>query len=114
MTLDFGTQLAGQTFLLRFRIGTDEASGGTGWTINNVAFTGIDNTPFPTQVADQHMCVAPGHPPDAGITSGDDAGTTINTPLTGGCCDAGPLRTGNSLIAFGVMVVVLRRRRRRT
>jgi hypothetical protein len=114
VTLDFGTQLAGQTVLLRFRIGTDDASGGTGWTINNVAFTGIDNKPFPTQVADQHMCVAPGHPPDAGITSGDDAGTTPSSPVSGGCCDAGPMRTGNSLIAFGVLVVVLRRRRRRT
>ncbi|MEO8845260.1 MAG: M36 family metallopeptidase [Kofleriaceae bacterium] len=112
VTLDFGTQLAGRTFRLRFRIGTDAAVGATGWTIDNVAFTGIDNLPFPTQVADQHICVAPGHPPDAGI-SGDDAGTPSNAPLTGGCCDAGPMRTGNVMIAFGVLVV-LRRRRRRT
>ena len=111
VTLDFGTQLAGQTFLLRFRIGTDDASGATGWTIDNVAFTGIDNTPFPTQVADQHTCGAPGHPPDAGTSGGGDAGTTTNSPVSGGCCDAGPMRTGNVMIAFGVLVVLRRRRR---
>lgn len=110
VTLDFGTQLAGQTFLLRFRIGTDDASGGTGWTINNVAFTGIDNTPFPTQVADQHMCTVATHP-DAGASAVGDAGTVIGSPVSGGCCDAGPMRTGNVMIAFGVLVVLRRRRR---
>ena len=30
----------------------------------------------------------------------------------GGCCDAGPLRAGNLGVAFGVLALVLRRRRR--
>ena len=110
VALDFGTQLAGQTFKVRFRVGTDQAVGATGWTIDNVAFTGLDNTPFPTQVADTHSCTVSTSPTDAGITS-SDAGTLPGIPVDGGCCDAGPLRTGNLMIAFGVLALIRRRRR---
>ncbi|MEO6772694.1 MAG: M36 family metallopeptidase [Kofleriaceae bacterium] len=106
VTLAFGTQLAGQTFLLRFRIGSDEASGAGGWTIDNVAVTGITNTPFPALVANTGTCNGNGS--DAG-TGGDDTGGMD----TGGCCDAGPLRTGNLLTVLGVTLLLGRRRRRR-
>ncbi|HEX3473907.1 MAG TPA: M36 family metallopeptidase [Kofleriaceae bacterium] len=49
-TLFLGNRLAGKTFQLRFRIGTDSNTGGNGWQIDDVAFTGIVGTPFPTLV----------------------------------------------------------------
>jgi len=61
VSLDFGTQLAGQTVLLRFRIGTDGANGAYGWEIDDLAFGGITNTPFST-IVDQQSCTPP---PDA-------------------------------------------------
>ena len=99
VTLDFGTQLAGKLFRLRFRLATDGGTGAPGWTIDDVAFQGIVGTPFPVQVADDGVC----GPPDTDdpITSGG-----------GGCCDAGPLRSSSALIALGVLGLVLRRRRR--
>jgi large repetitive protein len=100
VTLDFGTQLAGKVFRFRFRIGTDQGTGAPGWTIDDVAFSGIVGTPFPTQVADDGVC-GPVEPDDE-VTSGG-----------GGCCDAGPLRTTHIGLAFGVLALVLRRRRRR-
>jgi len=97
--LDFGTQLAGKQFRIRFRIGTDAGTGAPGWTIDEVAFNGIVGTPFPTEVADDGVC----GPPD-----GDD-------PIKsggGGCCDAGPLRGSSLVLTFAVFGFVLRRRRR--
>lgn len=111
VTLDFGTQLAGQTFQLRFRAGTDQASGGPGWDIDDVAFTGITGTPFPAQIADEGSCTV-GPMPDAGVPGGPDAGDEPPSG-DGGCCDAGPLRGMNVGVALGVLALVMRRRRRR-
>ncbi len=52
MTLDFGEAFAGKSVLLRFRIGTDSAAGAEGWSIDNIAVSGISNTPFPTWIPD--------------------------------------------------------------
>jgi len=93
--LNFGTRLAGQTFQLRFRIGTDEASGGPGWLLDNFQVSGASNTPFPTVVADRGNCDRP---------ETDD----------GGCCQVGGMSTGNLAAALGVLGLVLRRRRRRS
>ena len=46
--LDLGTALAGKTVKIRFRIGSDANTGFQGWFIDNLAFQGITNTPFPT------------------------------------------------------------------
>lgn len=105
LTLDLGTQLAGKQFRLRFRIGTDQASGDEGWTIDDIAFSGIVGTPFPTQVVDDQSCAAP-DPGDGDMDPND-------TDDDGGCCDAGPLRGSSTLLALGVLGLVLRRRRRR-
>jgi hypothetical protein len=59
LTLDFGTQLAGQAVQLRFRIGTDTAVGATGWNIDDIAITGITNLPFPVLAAETSTCSAP-------------------------------------------------------
>ena len=46
VTLDLGTQLEGETVLLRFRVGTDEAREGDGWFIDDIQVDGITNLPF--------------------------------------------------------------------
>lgn len=55
-TVSLGTQYAGQTVWIRFRIGTDGSIGGTGWTIDDVAFTGLTNTPFRAIVPHRQQC----------------------------------------------------------
>jgi hypothetical protein len=99
VTLDFGTALAGKAFRIRFRIATDAGTGAPGWTVDEVAFSGIVGTPFPTQVADDGVC-GPDVPPDDPITSGG-----------GGCCDARPLRKSSIVLALSVLGLVVRRRR---
>ncbi|CAN5911251.1 hypothetical protein BH11MYX3_BH11MYX3_03770 [soil metagenome] len=102
VTLDFGTQLAGKTFQLRFRIGSDEAVSAEGWDVDDVAFSGIVGTPFPTQVVDTGSCDPAG-----------DEDPDMKGDGDGGCCDAGPLGAANLGAALGVLGLVLRRRRRR-
>jgi MYXO-CTERM domain-containing protein len=92
VSLDLGTNFAGDTVRLRFRIGTDQAAGAEGWFIDNVAFTGITNTPFAdvtveTEACQQGPLVNAG--PDQTVTSGStvtlDASATRdleNDPLT--------------------------------
>jgi hypothetical protein len=75
LSLNLGTALAGQTVLVRFRIGTDAAVGAPGWTIDNIAFTGIDNTPFTTVVPHAGACQEPpiaNAGPDREVQEGDD------------------------------------------
>lgn len=48
VALDFGTALAGETVMVRFRVVTDGAIGAEGWTIDDIAFEGIEGTPFGT------------------------------------------------------------------
>jgi len=56
MNLDFGTSLAGQSFKLRFRIGTDPAAGAYGWEVDDISVTGATNKPFSSIVADTTSC----------------------------------------------------------
>ena len=56
VTLNLGTALAGQSVMVRFRIGTDAAVGAPGWTIDNLVFAGITNTPFTTVVPHAGNC----------------------------------------------------------
>ncbi|HSR96233.1 MAG TPA: hypothetical protein VLM79_04140, partial [Kofleriaceae bacterium] len=59
LRLSFGTRLAGQAVQLRFRIGTDVSNAGSGWQIDDIAVTGITNTPFPGLVVEPTRCTAP-------------------------------------------------------
>jgi hypothetical protein len=59
VSLNFGPALAGQTVRLRFRIGTDAAVSGPGWTIDNIAVSGIDNKPFTAVVTHAGKCQVP-------------------------------------------------------
>ena len=110
LTLDLGTQLAGQTFQIRFRIATDVASGAPGWEIDDVAFTGITGTPFPTLVPDGGSC--DGGAPDAGITPDGGDGNPDTGEPDGGCCQSNRSPAGSWLLALGVLAVIARRRRR--
>jgi large repetitive protein len=56
LTLDFGTQFAGQSVLLRFRLGTDFCCNAAGWEIDDIAVSGITNTPFPGFVPEPTQC----------------------------------------------------------
>jgi len=81
-SLDFGTQFAGKTIKVRFRIGTDEGTGAPGWDIDNVSFGGpqfssLTNMPFGAITNNAGICS------DGGAT---DGGTTVDA----GRVDAAP------------------------
>jgi hypothetical protein len=48
---DFGTAYQGKTVKLRFRVGTDADIGAGGWDLDEIRFTGVTNTPFPSRRA---------------------------------------------------------------
>jgi hypothetical protein len=103
VTLDFGTQLASLPFKIRFRLATDNSGASVGWDIDNVAFTGLAGTPFPSQTADATACEDGITPPDGGEPApSDDAG----------CCETGSGGDGALVLAIGVLVALRRRRAR--
>jgi hypothetical protein len=107
--IDLGATFAGQTVLLRFRIGTDMAAGAAGWDLDDIAFAGIDNTPF-TRVANRPTaCDVP--PEDGGA---GDGGTDPGHPIaTCGGCAAGQSPRGAVLLGVLAMIGILAARRRR-
>lgn len=56
VALNLGTTYANQTVQIRFRIGADESTGSPGWDIDNIAVTGITNTPFTALVGETASC----------------------------------------------------------
>jgi hypothetical protein len=64
LSLNFGTQFAGQSVKVRFRVGTDAAVGQVGWNIDDVTVDGITNTPFPILVSEPSTCTARSAPID--------------------------------------------------
>lgn len=71
-TVSLGTQYAGKTVRVRFRLGSDDLVRlpSHGWEIDDVRFTGLVDTPFPQVVADPNTCS--NQPPVA----------TVGPPLT--------------------------------
>jgi len=55
-TADLKTTYAGKTVRLRFRLGTDPAVGTPGWDLDDIEFTGTDNTPFPSHLGNSRVC----------------------------------------------------------
>ena len=89
VTLTMPDTFAGQTVRFRFRMLTDISTGDFGWSVDNVAFTGITNQPFRAVVAEDDVAdnaapvaaagadavVLPGAPVTLdGSASTDDAG----------------------------------------
>jgi len=58
-TVDLGSAYDGQNVQIRFRTGADDNSAAVGWEIDDIAFTGITNTPFTALVAHQAACNCP-------------------------------------------------------
>lgn len=91
-TLNLTDQLAGESIMLRFRVGTDAAAGAPGWDIDNIRISGIDNTPFPIWKVDQALCAetdsdATGDPAstsDSSTATSDASETTAATPTEAG------------------------------
>ncbi len=121
--VDMGTKLAGKTVRVRFRVGTDDASGDFGWELDNVGFAGITNLPFTALVDDDVVC-PPASQPDAGAADGgDDGGAAMDggTELLsagGGCaCTVGRRARGPggslAMVALSALWLVRRRRRAR-
>lgn len=85
LTLDFGQNLAGESVRLRLRLGTDAAVGGPGWRLDDFAFAGITNTPFPYWAPDQ--CGGGGETTGGDTTGGESTGDPTST-------SQGPTATG--------------------
>jgi hypothetical protein len=130
-TLFLGNRLAGKTFQLRFRIGTDSNTGGAGWQIDDIAFTGIAGTPFPTLVPSARCKKGGGGGGGGGSGSGGGSGGGSGSgsgsgyggrPGHGdfdddhdrGGCDigGGGLGGGAAGALLGALAVLVRRRRR--
>ena len=56
VTVSLGKSYAGKTVRVRFRRGIEFADFPNFWEIDDIAFTGITNTPFPALVADRGRC----------------------------------------------------------
>jgi hypothetical protein len=133
ITMFFGTRLAGKTFQLRFRIGSNASGGAAGWQLDDVQFKGIIGTPFPTLIPDTKGCKAGGTGGGGGGSGGGagdnpGGGGTIGTPEpgrpqggrnderddadNGGCRVAGGAGAGNAAALLLALAVLLRRRRR--
>jgi hypothetical protein len=121
--LDLGTKLAGKTVKVRFRIGTDEGTGTAGWDIDDIAFTGITNSPFTKVVDHVGTCGDSGTPLDGGARDGSagtggSGGAGGSTPPADDSCNCsvpGGRSTGGAGLtvgAFGALAMLLRRRRR--
>lgn len=52
VSIDLADAYAGKTVRVRFRFGTDEGTASVGWDVDDIAFTGITNTPFSARVPD--------------------------------------------------------------
>ena len=56
VTRNLGTTYANQDVRIRFRVGADESTGFPGWEIDNIAITGLTNTPFTAFVPEAAAC----------------------------------------------------------
>jgi large repetitive protein len=81
-TASLGTTYAGQTVMVRFRVGSDQATGGPGWTIDNLSFAGLLNTPFLDVVLDPGPCAA--------VAVGDGLPRELSFALAGANPTTGP------------------------
>ena len=109
--LDLGTAYAGQTVKVRFRFGSDEGTASPGWDVDDIAFTGITNTPFTSRVADTTACGPATPDGDAGATPTADPKADL---VEGGGCNCNtPGHTTSTLGAASALLALALLRRRR-
>lgn len=122
VTLDFGTALAGQTVQFRFRIGSDQAASELGWEFDDVGFSGIVETPFPSLIPDAQSCnvVDTGGGGAGGEAGSGAGGSNLDSgisPNGGGCsCDTAASSERPALawlLAASALIGVRRSRRAR-
>lgn len=80
--LNFGRNVAGKTVKLRFRIGTDAASGAPGWLIDDLRVTGTEKKPFTKVVPD--ACDGPAQENTTGTGTGTAGTESGGVGSTGG------------------------------
>lgn len=105
-TANLGTTYAGQTVQVRFRVGGDDNTARRGWYIDDVAFTGITNTPFHQVVTDTKTCV--NRPPVAKVGADQVVDERTSVTLDGSMSsdvDGDPLtflwsQTGGPAVTF--------------
>jgi large repetitive protein len=85
-TLNLGTAYAGKTVKLRFRIGSDNGAAATGWILDDLAFSGINNTPFGSIVAQPAVCGA-NEAPVVSVSANQTVNERTPVLLTGGATD---------------------------
>jgi hypothetical protein len=90
-TIDLGTAYAGTNVQLRFRIGSDRAGAAVGWDLDDIAFTGIDNTPFNRIQPGHATCGNRAPAANAGADFTVDEGTQAKVVPTASDPDGDPL-----------------------
>jgi len=76
VVVDLGKVLAGKRVRVRLRVVTDAARGATGWDLDDLGFSGIEERPFPTIVDDEGSCNT-GPRADAGADARVEAGAAF-------------------------------------
>jgi uncharacterized protein (TIGR03382 family) len=56
--VELGTAYANKTVLVRFRVGTDAGAAASGWYVDDIAFTGLADTPFAKRIEQTKSCAA--------------------------------------------------------
>jgi hypothetical protein len=82
-TVSLGSAYAGQTVRIRFRVGTDDAATDDGIQIDDLAFTGITNTPFRSLVDDPGTCVVASSTSSSSGSVGTDSGSSGSSASSG-------------------------------
>ncbi|WP_437662566.1 M36 family metallopeptidase [Sorangium sp. So ce1182] len=82
VSVDLGTRFAGKTVQVRFRVGTDEAAGDTGWELDDIGFEGLKNKPFATVAEDTASCQG-GPVADAGADQEVPLGELVTLDASG-------------------------------
>jgi hypothetical protein len=82
----------GSTVRIRFRTGADDNTAGTGWKIDNIAFTGVAETPFASLVADTGCIISTN---TSLVPSANPSPFGANLTLTATVTSAGGTPTGN-------------------
>jgi len=80
--VSLGSELAGETVRIAFRIGSDEFQGAPGWEIDEVTFSGLAQGPFPGRLPDATAALPCPEPPASGGTTG--SGGDGAPPASGG------------------------------
>ncbi|MFO0593399.1 MAG: PKD domain-containing protein, partial [Polyangiaceae bacterium] len=75
--INLGASFAGETVQVRYRIGSDQAASEHGWEIDDVAFDGLSDKPFPSVINDAQKCTDHAPVANAGPDQTVKSGVTV-------------------------------------